>query len=263
MQSNDETIHNSSFQILALTQGEWGERIAKHVQASAPPHWEVEIWSAPRILPPIIDDPEDFIPESLPSATLILSLGDTSGLAQLIPDIAQVTGAKAVLAPIDNNASLPPGLALQLNKWLEDIGVSSVFPKPFCSLTETTINVKPLLVEYDSPEVAEFARYFGKPQFNITVEDGSASGSAISLIGTPVDEAVERTGMLHHHFPCLASMSQDSDYLDTLMHVSGHILQDAVKDEIKEFISPTPYLRPSGRLEDTPEIEAGSGVVDG
>lgn len=273
MHSDEKKSRNSGFQVLAVTQGEWGQRIAEHVQQSAPGHWKVEIWKAPRVLPPVIDYPEDFLPESLPSATLILALGDTSGLAQLIPDIAQITNAKAVLAPIDNNESLPPGLALQLEKWLGDLGVSSVFPKPFCSLTETTINVNPLLKEYDDPVVSEFARYFGQPSLQIEVEEGviaevetlrdaacgCASAAASSLVGTPVDEAVEKTGMLHHHFPCLASMNQDRDYLDTLMHVSGHILQDAVKEEIQDHLSPVPYLRPTGQVKGSMEIEAQRG----
>jgi hypothetical protein len=44
-------------------------------------------------------------------------------------------------------------------------------------------------------------------------------------------------------------MNKDPDYLDTLMHVSGHFLQDAVKEEIRAHLSPVPYLRPSNLVE--------------
>jgi hypothetical protein len=44
-------------------------------------------------------------------------------------------------------------------------------------------------------------------------------------------------------------MNQDTDYKDTLMHISGHILRVAVKDEIKDHLEPTPYLKPHGRLD--------------
>ncbi|NIM93173.1 MAG: hypothetical protein GTO18_05625 [Anaerolineales bacterium] len=267
MVSDNENKGDSAFTILALAQGQWGERIAANIQQTAPPHWVIEIWHAPRVLPPIIDDPEDFLPESLPKASLVIALGETAGLAQLVPDAVSLCGAKAVIAPIDNNESLPPGLARQLEGWLEDMDVPSVFPKPFCSLTETTYNQKPRVISYDNEIIREFAHYFGRPSFSVSIEEGiisdvqvkrdSACGCAFAvaegLPGTPVDDAVNRTGMLHHHFPCLASMNQDPDYHDTLMHVSGHILQDEIKREIEEYLSPTVYLRPEGRVEDSEE----------
>ena len=43
-----------------------------------------------------------WLPESLPEVSLILALGDTTGVAQLIPEIVQMSEAKAVIAPIDH-----------------------------------------------------------------------------------------------------------------------------------------------------------------
>jgi hypothetical protein len=37
----------------------------------------------------------------------------------------------------------------------------------------------------------------------------AAPATWLRLIGLPVDQAVEAAGMLHHHFPCLASMNKD------------------------------------------------------
>ena len=89
--------------------------------------------------------------------------------------------------------------------------------------------------------------------YGIPVEDYEAV--AEGLIGLPVDEAVEATGMLHHHFPCLASMNQDPDYHDTLMHVSGDYFRDAVKEVIRPHLTPTPYLRPTGRVEEPGAVQ--------
>ena len=162
---------DSTLKILTIPQGQWGERIAENIRVQAPPDWTVETWAAPRVLPPIVDDPEDFLPAELPQADLIVSLGDVPGLVQLIPEAAQMCGAKAVIAPIDRNASLPPGLAGQLETWLTDMDVAVVLPKPFCSLTETTYNRTPQLKQYDDPTIRRFAERFGKPEFQITVED--------------------------------------------------------------------------------------------
>jgi hypothetical protein len=210
-----------------------------------------------------VDDPSDYLPASFEPANLVLSLGEVAGLAQLIPDIVRMTRAQAVIAPIDRNESVPPGLVRQLQAWLQELGATAVFPKPFCSLTEETINRTPLVEGYDHPLVRQFAAYFGKPAFEFEVDEGrirearvvrdAACGCARhvaeGLVGTPVDEAVEAAGMLHHHYPCLASMNQDPDYHDTLMHVSGDFVREAVKDQLRPHLAPIPYLRPVGRVD--------------
>jgi hypothetical protein len=69
------------------------------------------------------------------------------------------------------------------------------------------------------------------------------------LAGISADEAEQEAGMLHHHFPCLASMGIDSDYGDTLMHVSGNILRDEVGEQVRPF-KQIDYLRPGTRSDD-------------
>ncbi len=250
--------------VLAVTQAQWGERIADYVHRNCPPSWTVHRWAAPPALPPLIDDPLDYLPPRLPPVDLVLALGETPGAAQLIPDIVQLCGARSVIAPIDRNEALPPGLMNQLRTWLADLGVAAVFPKPFCSLTEMTYNYPPRTVEYDAPVIREFAGVFGQPQFQAAVDAGrrirlvrvereAACGCAREvargLSGCPVAEAEYQAGMLHHHYPCLASMNQDADYNDTLMHVSGRILREAVRDSLKDYLEPVPYFRPGGRVE--------------
>jgi hypothetical protein len=251
--------------LLAVTQGQWGERIARHIQQTCPTGWTVHQWPAPRVLPPVVDEPEEFLPPVLPRVDVILALGDTPGVPQLIPDIVKMTGARSVIAPIDRNESLPPGLVEQVQRWLADVGVAVAFPKPFCSLTETTYNYPPIVVAYDDPLIRAFAARYGAPRFRATIQPddrigavqverdsacGCARKVAEGLAGCPVDEAEYQAGMLHHHFPCLASMNQDADYGDTLMHISGRILREAVNEQIRDHLTPTPYFRPMGRVED-------------
>ncbi len=52
-------------------------------------------------------------------------------------------------------------------------------------------------------------------------------------------------------------MDKDGDYLDTLMHVSGNLLIDALKDELSAHLA-TIYLRPHGLSDD-----AGGEETDG
>jgi hypothetical protein len=247
--------------ILAIITGEYGVRHIDNIRAHAPAGWSVHVWKAPSAFPLIIDYPEDFIPKDLPQSDLILSLAETKAIAELIPDLAQMIGAKAVIMSVDSEAWLPRGLSRQLRGWLERINVAYAGPKPLCSLTEKDYKVtKKEREAYDSPIIAEFARYFGQPQFEITVDPetrtitsaqvkvdavcGCARHVAEKLIGLSADEAGEKAGLAHHHFPCLASMVKLNDYNhDTLMHESGHLLVDNIEEQIKPFKS-TRFVTP-------------------
>jgi hypothetical protein len=251
--------------ILAIINGEYGSRHAGNVLAHKPDSWSLEVWHAPTIFPPVIDYPEDYLPASLPAAELILSFAEHKGVAELLPDIAKMTGASAVLAPIDNENWLPHGLARQLRGWLERIQVSCVTPKPLCSLTETHYDMaRRERIAYADPLIAEFASFFGRPSLKIDVDPrtrliqgiqikrdavcGCARYAAERLSGVSVDAAEQEAGLLHHHFPCLASMGIDSDYGDTLMHVSGNILRDEVGGQVRPF-KRVQYIAPGVRTE--------------
>jgi hypothetical protein len=263
----------AGFRILAITQGLWGERIADNITRYCPEGWTINRWAAPRALPPVIDDPEDYLPAQFPAADLVLALGETAGVIQLVPDIARLSGARAVLAPIDRNESVPPGLAKQLGAWLAADGVALALPKPFCSLTPTTYNQPPCVVSYDNALIRRFAEHFGHPEFTgtgaggqvteISVVRDSACGCAHfvaqGLAGCALGEAEYEAGMLHHHYPCLASMNQDADYHDTLMHVSGNIVREAVATALRPYMEPTPYFRPHGRVDDVEDSTTDVG----
>jgi hypothetical protein len=255
--------NETKMRLLVITQGEYGKRILENIRRYAPESWTIEEWSAPRVLPAVIDYPEDFLPAQMPPADLILSLGEHPGVAELLPDIATASGARAVIAPVDRVDWLPRGLMNQLNRWLADRGVHAVFPKPFCTLTEESYNYGKHRVEYHEPLVAEFAHYFGQPCFEVNCQDGvigqvrtsrdAACGCARfvaeRLPGTSVDSAEQEAGMLHHHYPCLASMGIDPDFHDTIMHISGRIMKEAIEQEIKTEKTPAPYFTPQGRVD--------------
>ncbi len=250
--------------ILAVVTGEYGRRIAKNVREHGPETWLFNEWTAPSHFPIVIDEPRDFLPNSLPAADLVLALGEHPGIAELLPDVAKITGAKALVAPVDRVEWLPKGLANQLRGWLKEIGVTSVFPKPFCSLTETSYGVRGQRVEYDDPLIGEFAHYFGKPRVRVSVDPATKTITAAEverdaacgciryiaegIVGNRVDDAEFQAGMLHHHYPCLASMGIDSDYSDTLMHVSGDLARDAFGAAVKPYRE-IQYFRPTGFVE--------------
>jgi hypothetical protein len=118
-------------------------------------------------------------------------------------------------------------------------------------------------VPYDSPYISEFAKNFGQPELKIEVDKetgiiknaltmtdavcGCTRYVAERIIGMDVNEVEEKAGLLHHYYPCLASMAKLVDYnLDTLMHESGHLLLDNIRDQIRPY-KRVQYLRP-GKL---------------
>jgi hypothetical protein len=252
--------------ILAIISGEYGQRHVNNIQAHGPDDWQVEVWQAPKVLPPIVDYPEDYLPEKFSPADLILSFAEISGVAELLPDIAQMTAARGVVAAVDNEAWLPRGLARQLRGWLARKDVVCVTPKPLCALTEKAFGVKlKEWIDYENEEIAAFARWFGKPELRITVDEntkkitgvvvdrdavcGCARFVAEGLVGVHVDDAEEKAGLLHHHYPCMASMIKDIDFnMDTLMHASGNILKRHVGEQVKPF-KQVRYIRPDNKAD--------------
>ncbi len=252
--------------ILAIINSDYGVRHVANITQYAPPDWVINQWRAPVFFPLVIDYPEDFLPIELHPADLILSFAEHKSVAELIPDIAKMTNAKAVIAAVDNENSLPRGLARQLRGWLEKINVACATPKPLCSLTETNYWVtRRQRLEHNNPLIAEFARYFGKPEFSIVVDPqsrnilsvevkrdavcGCARFVAQKLVGLSADAAEYEAGMAHHHFPCLASMGNDVDFGDTLMHISGNIMKDNVGEQVKAY-KQIQYIAPGFRSEE-------------
>jgi len=247
--------------ILAVITGAYGARHVANLRAQAPADWEVKEWKAPTALPIVIDDPEDFIPANLPGADLILAVQEHKGVAELVPDVARITGAKAVIAGVDNEAWLPRGLARQLRGWLAEMGVTCVTPKPLCSLTETRYGTgRGKFTEFEDPWIAAFAQHFGRPDLFVTVDPetrkivavevrrdavcGCAHHTAAGLIGISAEDAGEKAGLLHAHYPCLAGMDMDVDYTDTVLHVSGNITKDQVDAQVKPFLN-VKYFAPA------------------
>ncbi len=136
-----DTLLNDSIRltmrILAIINSDYGVRHFTNIIQYAPSHWVINQWRAPVFFPMVIDYPEEFLPASLPPTDLILSFAEHKAVAELIPDIAKMTGAKAVIAAVDNENCLPRGLARQLRGWLEKMDVACATPNRSALLTET------------------------------------------------------------------------------------------------------------------------------
>jgi len=236
--------------ILVLLHGLYGQRIADNLKTRGPGDWQVNTLVLAKILPPIVDEPEEFLPPDLPQADLILHLAETTQAAQLLGEATRQSGAKAVIAPIDFPI-LPEGLRRQVRAELAALGAGVVFPEPFCSLNEAQIDAKADLQPLARQLITAFTRHFGRPRLRIerssdhssiarvSVERGAPCGSshytAKRLRGLPLNEAIPQAGLICHHYPCLASMQpRMGEYgVETLMVLSGHILNEALGEALE------------------------------
>jgi thymidylate synthase len=226
--------------ILVVTQGKWGERIAQHLRRSAPNDWLFSAWRGPVVLPLVIDDPDEFLPEAVAPADLLLVLTESVGMTDLAPDLAALCDAKAVIVPVDVRAWAPPGLVRQVRERLERMGVASAFPAPFCSLA-------PSARQHEL--IHEFAERFGRPELRCVVADaqivsceaireapcGNTRYIAGRLAGLAVERGPEEAGLLHHYFPCWGGMDGDPVRGEhTLLHIAATMSQNAVRRALEE-----------------------------
>jgi thymidylate synthase len=225
--------------LLIVIQGQWGQRIADHLCATAPTDWQVEAWQGPIALPTVIDDPEEYLPGTLPKTDLLLVLTESAGLTDLAPDLAQLCGADAVIVPIDKRAWAPPGLRGQVERRLRAMDVGAAFPLPFCSLLPRG-NQHPL--------IGEFAARYGRPELTCARAHRHVASCAIvreapcgntryiveRLSGVPVAKAAGQAGLLHHYYPCWGGMGVDPvQGTHTPLHIAATIAQKSVERALK------------------------------
>ena len=235
----DADIMKKRMKIVAIIQGNFGQRMAETWEKHGPHDWKVKMLQITSSLPIMMENPSEFLPKDIPEADLVISLGEHPGVAELLPDIVKASGARAVIAPVDNRAWLPPGLSKQLERTFQKMGVSVISPVTFCALRET---------DSEDPFIKEFARHFGTPEVEVEVDAekvkemrvirsapcGSTYFVAEGIKGTKVMDAEEKSGLLHHNYPCLATMNVDWQFKDTLMHRAGYFVKQAVKNALKK-----------------------------
>ena len=85
-------------------------------------------------LPAFIDEPEKFMPRSIPKADLCIASGLHKDLLLELPRCMKKAEIKELVVPIEDFVEVPSGLRKQVEEKCQDLGLESTFAKPFCSL---------------------------------------------------------------------------------------------------------------------------------
>jgi len=233
------TAAPATLRLYVLFQGAYGSRICDNLQRYAPATWTVEAWQVPAVLPAEVGE---CMPARIPAADLIVVLGESASVAQLVPTVAERTGAKAAIAAVDNPIWLPEGVARLLRVRLAERGVAVAFPKPFCSLTPQHYGVGEQETACENPWIAEFAQHFGRPQFRIVCDGEDVVGAELErdsacglgralaerLPGTAVCDLAYQVAEVHRRYPCLATLRVEPGLGASLFQVSCGLIQQAV-----------------------------------
>jgi len=223
--------------IYILYHGSFGELVTEHLATSEFADRIVGFYDL-KVASVSLDEPERDMPDDipLPECDLLLVLGILPKAGDLVPIIVDKTCAKAVLWPIEDPNLIPEG-RYSVEEELKNKGVHVEFPEPFCALERS-----------DNELVNSFASAFGKPKFELKVNDkkkiiemakvirdtpcGSASKIAPRLAGLAYNDLKsleEQVGQMHDN-ECVAYMGPDRP----IMQHAGELLIKALKDALSE-----------------------------
>ena len=210
--------------------------------------------------PEFIEEPDEYLPKNVPPVDFILVVGIHQDLLSGLPDYLKNKGIKAVIVPIEDPKWVPAGLQTQVLEEFEKNGIQAAFPKPFCSLS-TELNEYNQIGFHLTKErdyINKFIEFFkiGKPIVSFLLsKDGESIEDACVIQTAPCGSTYyivqqlkakyfkngksgelslnERISKAHHAYPCNASMNQDSILKDSILHVGGYLVRNAIRRELK------------------------------
>ena len=207
-------------------------------------------------VPDFIEDPEEYLPKSLPQVDFVLVVGIHQDLLSGLPDYLKDKNIKAIIIPVENPKWVQPGLQVQVLEAFESYGIQAAFPKPFCALSKELdeYNKVGFNITKERSYIIEFIDHYkiGVPIVSFLLsEDGKSIEDTCVLQCAPCgssyfvlqqlkakyidDDEIslnERISKAHHSYPCNASMDQDNILKDSILHVGGYLIRNAVRKEL-------------------------------
>ena len=210
-------------------------------------------------IPDFIEEPEEYLPKNLPSVDFVMVVGIHQDLLSGLPDYLKDKDVKAVIVPVENPKWAPAGLQAQVLKEFEKNNIQAAFPKPFCALSKqyNEYNKVGFNLTKDHNYIHEFIDYFkiGEPIVSILLsKDGESIEDSCILQSAPCGSTYyvcqqlkskyfkngksgdtslnEKISKAHHAYPCNASMDQDSILKDSILHVGGYLVRNAIRRDL-------------------------------
>jgi hypothetical protein len=205
-----------------ITRGKYGHRLIETVRE----HSDFSVLTAdlPEFVPAFIEEPDEFLEalnfdKQVFSAEIIITYSLHPDLTSAVARLAAEAGVRSLIVPGGpSRASIP-----ELKKVSEDWGMDIEVDEICCSLEPNAFN-------------RPFADIFGSPILKVRTKDGKIAdvrvikgapcGStwymAKEIVGTTVEDAPPRAGLLIQHYPCRATRGELGG-----IHESGELHKQA------------------------------------
>jgi len=207
----------------------------------------------PETLDDFIDDVDPYLPKEMPKADIAIVVNVHPDIIFGLLPVLKEQGYKGIMGGSESPRELPLGLRTQLSEEAGKLGLEAAFAKPFCALVP----------DPDTPAINAFMEkaHFGKPKIEIITQEsrpgketilaanvvrsapcGSTWYVAKRMTGLETDQQDlrERISEAHHAYPCTASMDQDPELKDTILHKAGYIVREAVEEAIERAVRAEP-----------------------
>jgi hypothetical protein len=210
-----------------ITRGKYGHRLIETIRSKT--GFDVVSAGLPANLPEFIEEPADFLENlDLDNALFKTDILITFSLhPDLTPEIARLAGREGVRALIIAGGSSRAPVN-ELGRISGEYGIHIEVDDICCNLRS-------------DPSIAELTSLFGRPVLDVRTRDGKVvevkvikgapCGStwhmAEKLIGTPVEDAPARAGLLIQQYPCRAVRGQLGG-----IHESAELHRQAVKSAL-------------------------------
>ncbi len=197
----------------------------------------VGIIDFPSILPAIIDEPEDFFPDQIPSHDVVVAIAVNEEI--LISFVEKFSELKGIIIPIERSNVISPHAVKVLTELCTEKGIEVSFPKPFCAFSP------------GSGILHEFKNYFriGKPEIDFIIKDGVIIGAKV-LTSAPCGATYfSARGLVDKNinddlpfiidkqlscYPCTADTAVDREFKDSITHQAVKIQREILLDIKKE-----------------------------
>lgn len=181
----------------------------------------VKIYEFPATLPFMLEDPEEYLPESVPEHDVLVAISVNEEI--IISFIKKFPVFKGIIIPIEDGSWITPYGIKSISQICKEKGIEVAFPKPFCSLNP------------QEGVLLEFRKYFkiGKPEIKFTVDNetikearviysapcGATYYTACHLHGKKLQDDLEYIiDSSLFHYPCIGGSNIDKDFNDSVMH---------------------------------------------
>lgn len=180
-----------------------------------------EIITFPAVLPVMLDDPEEYMPEAVRKHDILIAI---SVHEEILLSFAQnCTSAAGIIVPIEEPWWISPYVQGKLEELCRRRGIETAFPKPFCSFDPS------------KGVLRDFKETFriGRPEIRYEVRDdriqettvlcsapcGATYFVARNLKGRSLGaQLVHTVDSLLSAYPCTASTEVDREFGDSIIH---------------------------------------------